>query len=343
MSRNIRFLVLIVVAVASFFLFCRPSLAKDSAVIWPEKSGPIPLVNQCPVQLLFLQPVPDRAETLAPGRGSVRLTTNLTNTLVSKSSSSYEATLDMEHIRTCLDIRYGVGAKCEIGFSLPIYHFYGGILDGFIHDVEKLFGSVRKLRELEKRNSFTYSVKKDGRPFITGYDNRTGFGDAVVGAKATLLEQAGMLPALGARASVKLPTGSDGKAFGSGEYDWGIGVLLEKDFSPFSLYLNADVTFPGDAFEDEGVSLHEFYTVMFGVEYGITPSFSLLAQFSYISRPFEHTGVYPLDRRIVDLLIGVDYRTKNNLFVQGGIVEDIVGSEDASADVSFFLNLGKYF
>ncbi len=343
MSRNVRFWILAVVVSASFCFFLKASSAKDSNAVWPIKSGPIPLVNQSPIQLLFLQPAPDRAETLGPGHGSVRLTTNLTNTLVSKSSSQYEATLDMEHIRTCLDIRYGVGAKWEIGFSLPVYHFYCGVLDGLIHDVERLFGCVRGIRGKQDKYNFTYSVKKDGSPLITGKENETGLGDAMLGAKVKLLDQGGMLPSLGARASIKLPTGSEGKAFGSGEFDWGLGLLIEKDFSPFSLYLNADVIFPGNAFKDEGVSLREFYTVMLAAEYGISPRFSLLTQLSYIGRPFEHTRVDPLDRRIWDLLIGVDYRAKNNLFVQFGFVEDIVSSSNASADITFFLNLGKHF
>ncbi len=343
MSRNKLFWFLAVVASASVCLFLGDALAKDSTGVWSKRSGPIPLVNQNPIQLLFLQPAPDRAETLGAGHGSVRLTSNLTNTLVSKSSAQYEAKLDMEHLRTCLDIRYCFGAKWELGLSIPVYHFYNGVLDGFIHEVERLFGSVREVRGQQDKYDFTYLVAKDGTTFITGNENKTGFGDSILGAKIALLDQEGIIPALGARASVKLPTGSEGKAFGSGEFDWGLGLLIEKDFSPFSLYLNADVIFPGDAFKDEGISLQKFYTLMFAAEYRISPRFSLLAQVSYNGRAFKQTGVDLLDRRILDLLVGADYRAKNNMFVQFGFVEDIISSADASADVTFFLNLGKHF
>jgi hypothetical protein len=50
-----------------------------------------------------------------------------------------------------------------------------------------------------------------------------------------------------------------------------------------------------------------------------------------------------LDRRIVDLLLGVTYQHPDGFFVQAGTMEDIVDSADAGADITFFLNLGWHF
>jgi hypothetical protein len=154
------------------------------------------------------------------------------------------------------------------------------------------------------------------------------------------LDQGDLRPALSARASVKLPTGSKSKAFGSGELDWGVGLLLEKDIKKLALYLNADVTVPGEAYEDDGIDLQEFYTLLLGLEYRFTPQCSLLAQTYHMTRPFSETGVDPLDRRIHELLVGVSYRTKGNVTVQGGFMEDILDSADAGADVTIFFNIG---
>ena len=118
--------------------------------------------------------------------------------------------------------------------------------------------------------------------------------------------------------------------------------MLEKDIRQVSLYFNADATFAGDAYDDD-TSQVTFYTLMFGLEYRFSSRFSLVSQMYYISRPFEDTGVDVLSRRIWDLLVGVHYRTEKNLFIQGGIVEDIMDSSDATADVTFFLNVGKHF
>ena len=314
-------------------------LSNASSKTLREKSGPIPIVNQSPIQVLFLQPTPDRAKTLDKGKGLMRLNTTLTNTLVSKQSSNWDATMDMEALMVSLDMSYGISPRLEVGCSLPVSYHWPGILDGFIYNVEKLFGGVRDIREAEERYSYTYHVEKDGETIISGSNYTLGINDIPLRLKANIFEQSRNWPALSVRASFKLPTGSKSKAFGSGEFDWALGLLLEKDIKNLSLYFNGDMTSPGQPYEDHGISLEEFYTLMFGSEYGFTPKFSLLGQFYYISRPFANTGVDPLDRRIKQFLLGAGYRTQNNLLIQGGIVEDILNSEDAGADVTFFLNI----
>lgn len=324
-------------------LLCNGALAKESWNGWLEKSGPLQIVNQCPIQLLFLQPIPDRADTLPPGRGSFRVNTTLTNTLVSERSSRYEATLDMEHWRLTFDLAYGVSSRFEIGLNLPVAYYYAGFLDGFILEAEELLDHPRRIRKEQDKNEFTYFVKHtDGKTIIEGSEDTLGLGDLTLRAKAKIWEQGDKYPALSVRGSVKFPTGKQSRAFGNGECDGGLGLLLEKDIRQVSLYFNADATFAGDAYDDD-TSQVTFYTLMFGLEYRFSPRFSLVSQMYYISRPFEDTGVDVLSRRIWDLLVGVHYRTEKNLFIQGGIVEDIMDSSDATADVTFFLNVGKHF
>jgi hypothetical protein len=182
-------------------------------------------------------------------------------------------------------------------------------------------------------------VKKDNKTVISGSNNTIGIGDIPVRLKAKVLDQGDVLPAISARGSVKLPTGSKSSAFGSGEFDWGLGLLFEKDVKRLAMYLNADVTFPGEAFEDDGIDLQEFYTLLIGLEYRFTSQFSLIAQTYHMTRPFSQTGVPPLDRRIHELLAGVSYRTAGNLSVQGGMMQDFLDSMDAGADFTIFFNI----
>lgn len=327
-------------------LFAVPLLFVDPAFSAEQRhagAGPMPVVNQSPLQLLFLQPVPDRAEAFSKGHGRVRLVTTVTNTLVSETSTNYEGTLDLETLRTTLDAAFGVSSRLELGLTIPFCHYYDGILDGFIHDVEEAYGNARGVREAEERNTFTYSVEENGHSIISGSENRTGLGDVSLRMKANVFEQAQSRPALSARISVKLPTGRKGRGFGSGEPDWAMGILLEKDLKSLNCYLNADVIVPGEAFDDLGVSLREFYALMLGVEYRISPRFSALSQASFLSRPFKHTGLAMLDRRIYALTLGLSYRIQEDYLIQGGIVEDIMDSQDATADVTFFLNVGVGF
>ena len=319
------------------------AVSKDTWESWQERSGPISIVNQSPIQLLFLQPIPDRADTLPKGHCSIRLNTTITNTLLSQESEHFNATIDMEMIRTSLELAYGLLPNLEIGLSLPVADYYSGFMDKPILDVERTFGKARDLREQEEANGFTYSVKKNGQDFLSSSENSIGIGELALRAKGKIWEEGRTLPALSARVAVKLPTGNDDRAFGSGEIDWGVGMLLQKNINKMSIYLNADVTFPGDAYENAVGSLEEFYTFMFGTEYRFTPRFSALAQINWVSRPFEHTGLDMLDRRIIDLVIGLSYHMKNGIFIQAGGVEDCFDSLDAAADFTFFLNAGVNF
>jgi len=186
-------------------------------------------------------------------------------------------------------------------------------------------------------------VKKDDKVFMSGFKNSTGMGDIVLRAKRNVRDEENIWPCLSARVAVKLPTGDKDRAFGSGEVDWGLGLLLQKDIDKISAYLNADVTFPGDAFDDAGVSLRKFYTLMIGTEYRFTPRFSALAQMNWITRPFKDTGLDMLDKRIFELLIGLNYFTKSGIFIQTGGVEDIFVSCESGADFTLFLNAGMNF
>jgi hypothetical protein len=94
---------------------------------------------------------------------------------------------------------------------------------------------------------------------------------------------------------------------------------------------------------DENVPLNEFYQMMLGGEYRLGPRSSLVAQYHYLTRPFDNTGLQMLDRRIFEFLLGIKYLTKGGILIQGGIVEDYPRSEDAGADITFFLNVGKGF
>jgi len=242
-------------------------------------SGPIPIVNQAPIQLLFLQAMPDRAEIVPKGHGSLRLNTIITNTLLSQQAGSYEGVIDMEMIRSSLDLWYGIAPGFEICMSLPFVYSYGGIMDHAILNVEQFFNSVRKVREEQKPDRYEYAVKKNEKAFISGKEKRcTGVGDLVLRIKGRIWDEGDRVP----------------------------GIML-------------------------------------GGEYTVKPRLSLLMQVNYVTRPFKDTGLEMLDKRILDLLLGVNYYTKHGILIQGGAVEDFFDSEDAGADITFFLNIGMYF
>ena len=250
----------------------------------------------------------------------------------------------MEMIRVSLDAQYGIVPGLEMSISLPFVYKYSGILDHAILEFEEAFNAERSLRKHQVEDQYEYYVKRNNTALISGNGERSsGIGDLALWIKGKVWDEGDILPCLSTRLGVKVPTGDKDRAFGSGKADYGFGLLLQKDMRGLTAYLNADVIFPGDAFDQEGVTLSEFYEIMLGAEYKLSSRFSLLAQVNCIARPFQQTGLQMLDRRIYDFLVGIDYLTKGGVSVQGGAIEDFRNSGDAGADITFFLTVGKGF
>ena len=310
---------------------------------FPAPYGPLRLVNQQPVQLLFLQPFPDRADVTPFRHADVDLNMALTNTLVGHQEE-FTANLDLEMVRTVIALRYGVHPNFDVGIALPLIYTYGGILDDFILDVEQLFtpGNELPLRKHQVAGAFTYQVSRGNRVFIQGQDNALGIGDIVLQAKGQVLHEQEWLPAVSLRAAVKFPSGDSDRAFGSGEIDGSLGVLLQKSLWRFTFYVNADVTFPGQAFDEADVSLHPFFLGLFAIEFRVSRAVSLVLQLRGDTRPFHNT-LSILDKRILETHLGVNWALNRHLVLQAGLAEDQFNSVCCSADVSFFLNLTGRF
>ena len=335
---------LTVTLVALWMVCCSAVWQVEAATnTFPAPYGPLRLVNQQPVQLLFLQPFPDRTDVTPFRHVDVDLNVALTNTLVG-GQQDFTVNLDLEMVRTVIALRYGVYPNFEVGLSLPIIYTYGGILDDFIVGVERLInpGGERSLRKNQVAGAFTSQVSRGNRVFIQGHADALGIGDIVLQAKAHLLHEQAWSPAVSLRAAVKFPSGDADRAFGSGEIDGSVGVLLQKSLWRFTFYVNADVTFPGQAFGDVDVSLQPFFMGLFAIEFRVSRPVSLVLQLRGDTRPFYGT-IGQLDKRIIETHLGVNWAISRHLVLQAGFAEDQFNSACCSADVSLFLNLTGRF
>jgi hypothetical protein len=198
------------------------------------------------------------------------------------------------------------------------------------------------VRKNQVAGEFTYQVSRGNRVFIQGQNDALGIGDIVLQAKGLILHEQEWLPAVSLRAAVKFPSGDSERAFGSGEIDGSLGVLLQKSLGRFTFYVNADVTFPGQAFDDVDVTLHPFFLGLFAIEFRVSRPVSLILQLRGDTRPF-HDTIPILDRRILETHLGVNWAISRHLVLQAGLAEDQFDSACCSADVSFFLNLTGRF
>src|SRR5215470_8675537 len=85
----------VTVTLAALWMVCGSAVWRAEAVsdTFPAPYGPLRLVNQQPLQLLFLQPFPDRADVTPFQYFDVDLNTAVTNTLVG-DQHEFTANLD---------------------------------------------------------------------------------------------------------------------------------------------------------------------------------------------------------------------------------------------------------
>lgn len=324
-----------VTAIVALLLGTRlPSFAVEAHP--PKLGGPLRLVDQTPTQLLFLQHFPDVAGPVSAGRLLLHWNTALTNTIIWERSGEVTEHTNIEMVRTVLDLRRGLFSGVEAGIEVPFLYIYGGALDGFIRWVERVVGDEQASRKDGKDEDFVYQVKhnENGSVLVESEEDTLGLGDIALKVKARLCIEGDWLPAVSARASLKLPTGDDSRALGSGRTDWGAGLLLEKSFAAWTFYVNGDVLAPGDAFGDQGFNLRPYLSAMGAAEFRVSEPLGVVAQ--------VRTDTQVLHRKqVTDVLLGLNWAPAPDLSFQFGFAEDVLDSGPHSADVSFFFNASR--
>jgi len=270
----------------------------------------------------------------------------LTNVLNKKNGGDFHASLDLEVLRSSITLLYGAGKGFELGAELPFYFVWRGLLDDTILDVEEFIGA-RSFRMKSSQFKFDYQLSKGGRTFFAGRENSLGVGDISLWIKRSIIAadhgDTLSLPSLSVRGGLKAPTGDSSRALGSGEWDFSVGLLIEKHLWRFSFYFDADLIFPGNPFKEVGLDAEPFYTLVWSWEIKATRGLSFNLQMDMVEKPFRNVNFDFLDNRIFNVLFGVSYATKRGVIIRAGIVEDIFASEQESADVSILISLAKRF
>jgi hypothetical protein len=307
--------------------------------------GPLPIRNQSPVQLLFLQLAPEGARPVPREVWEVRADLVETNTLVAEgpSPAGFAGVLNFEQTRLNVTVRRGLWPGGEGGIELPFVYGWGGILDSFIDAFEHLIDMRRDLRRDEVsvggQNRYRYSITRNGGAFLQGESGDWDIGDLALTAKHALWEEPDASLAL--RAGVKLPTGRPSRATGSGDVDLALGIAGDLRRPPLAAYANLSGTLPLGRFRGE--SVNPIVSGLLGLEVALTETSAFLVQVEGISAPFSGTGLAFLDDPIFQFQVGLRFLLRPNLLLDVGIIEDFwfqpVRSVEASADFSVYASL----
>ncbi len=341
--KSFSILVFLLFLAVSFFIFDKGFAFADD---WDEENdymngGPLRIRNQMPLHLIYLQMVPDKASVRERNRFTANANYTVSNITVSAFtpiSSLYDIDIDMEVSTVTLDFRYGLYDNLEIGLEVPYTSFSSGYLDDFIESFEDGIGArTPRSRERQGSNEFDYSFIYNSRSVISIKKSVEGIGDVVLNAKYQFLRDEGWLwPNFSLRSAVKFPTAEEDDMLGSGKFDYGFGILLDKRlFNRFFIYGGANIVAieKPKVFDELGIGEH-IYSYLLALEYCFTKRFSILTQVTGNTTPYPYSDTNPLDNDSHDFGIAFNYtwKEKSDVSCHFGITENI--SAASSPDVS---------
>ena len=315
-------------------------LSVDSAF---GKTGPIPIRNQMPLYLFYLQMEPDKANVTEQDKLDINADYTVSNVTVScftPATSLYNINIDAEVSRMTLDLRYGLFEKLEAGLEVPYLSLSAGYFDGFVEEFEKTVGATTpRSRTRQGSYNYNYSFIYNNQDLIAEKNSSEGLGDIVLKAKYQLMEEDeySYMPNISFRSAVKFPTGRKKDLVGSGEFDYGFGVIADKSFfERMRVYCGFNAVFiKKPSFFSVLDMKKEIFSEMLGVEYFFTDRFSMAAQIMINSTPYPSSGTNALDESGFDVGLGLNYRfkEKENVSWRFAFAENM--NSASSPDVSF--------
>lgn len=296
-----------------------------------EGSGPFPVRNFQPIQLLFLGMPGDRAAVIKKGALDLRIELADTATVFDDRTPRTNVQMKLETVRSGLFFRYGLTDRLEVAVEVPSYYRYRGILEGAITSVERMTTGLAPARKSLQATGFAFNVRRDGRTLFNSGDGDLGFGDTTFFGKYQFQQESESKPAVSLRLALKVPTGDASRVFGSGHPDVGVGLALEKRVAAhWILYGNLNGIFPTGSVA--GLTVQPSMSAIVAAEYLWSQNLSFVGHFDYYSSPFHGTGTPVLDDGVTELTFGFNYRLRENLLWQVYGVENLDFIRGSAAD-----------
>jgi hypothetical protein len=334
-----------------------------------EPDDPLPLRNQLPLNLVFLDQKPASGGVLPAGRtrASVTLayestfaasddlvqlfrrdrfatyggevTLPLLESVAAGSPGRTAFVLDGETMRVVLDAGIGVGSRFEVGAEVPLISHSGGFLDSAIDSYHDRFNLPDGGRTAFARDRFRAGYIGDGESIF--FDRGTagiGLGDIVLTGKALLLRGRRSTPTISASFSVKLPTGDPDRLRGSGGTDYGASLHLTGRVGKSSLHGTFGYAFLGRWKIAPGLPLRNPRSQGATYAYAATSESHLLVQFLRSTGPFRYRSGSDIGRVAMEIAVGFRHRVGGDLHLEWAVLENLSRSLN-TPDVGLFLGL----
>ncbi len=297
--------------------------------------------NQGVPAMLFLPFEPAPARTLQKGALQTRLDVHYSNISTQESNANGSLDFDIEFMESTLRADYGITDRFQLGISIPYRYYWGGFLDGFIEGFHDFFGFPDGGRESIPNDLTHIDWQYRGSTISAISSSSHGLGDISLIGKYALLLEGRYAPAVSAIAHVRFPTGDEDEMLGAGRIGYGGGLAADKRFGRFVLNANLQyfVLDQPDSFGELEVKNSLAYSFMTG--YRLIGGFIPMIQVNGATPLFEDTGLGPLDKNLLELIVGFQLNFTEATRFQFGFVEDPISG--TSPDFSVFFGLIQAF
>jgi len=161
-----------------------------------------------------------------------------------------------------------------------------------------------------------------------------GFSDSVVGTKYVFLKENDRLPGIAGSFELKIPTGSERKGLGNGEFDYDLRLRAQKTWDWFTAIGNLGYTFLSDPeFGGVRTSKENVWLGTFAQEYQVAKRTKLLSEIYFVSR--EEHGEH--NRFAAN--IGFKHKLLDNLNIHGSIGQSLREHNRGGPDVRAYSGL----
>ncbi len=302
--------------------------------------GPLAFRNIHPFYIPFYQPQLERAQALKKGQFQTEFRLSYASLQRADQVKRDFSFYDGEVLRSALHLRYGLGEKIELSIEFPFITSGNGFLDPII----KSFHNTTGLTE-DQRRDFRYNERVfiNNRNIINEGQRDFNFGDVPIQLKLQVLEDGIDQFGLALRAGLELPTGRSRVWSGSGTLEGGVGLLFEKSWGDFSLYLSADlrVLHTPRRLQDQGLKIHSTPVFAGALEWQFYSSCSLIAQFDAAENIVDGSPLHLFERNYLQVGLGLRFQVTPRTYGMIAVFEDVI--EVTSPDVTFLANFGWDF
>ncbi|MGA1824818.1 MAG: DUF3187 family protein [bacterium] len=313
MERNdalsINYILLLTTLLTSFY-FLSPCLAACG-------NGPLHTQNHFPPHLMFLKPMPGSSRSIPRNSLKATLVIDYSSVFLDAQSEEWLLLIDLEMTVVDISLEYGLTTWLSFSVDMPFVSMNSGFLDGFLETYHTTFDFPNYGREKRPKNDFAYYIKKNNQDWFYAEQGGCHIADSTISFNFHVNTAS-------LSYTVKMPTGSEEKGFGSGHVDHGFFLFSQFSLRPFTIYLNPSVIILSDPKTlGPDIPVKNMFGLFGALEYPFNQSLSLISQLDYYTSPFENTRIKQLDSDSMEITFGLIYRIGRDMDVEFGFSEDL--------------------